>query len=90
MFPMVGLSVRLCYYKLVPSPCSTTGVVMAVVPTAHVRLVSLIRLSLVFVNSPRRKSGVEDGVRLLPTPFCVGVTMKGQEPNQRYYKDSTQ
>ncbi|KAI0230756.1 hypothetical protein LSAT2_018905 [Lamellibrachia satsuma] len=45
--------------------------------------VSLIRLSLPFVNSPRRESGRRGVVSLLPTvntQFCVGVPVKHQPP----------
>ena len=46
-------------------------------------VVSLIRLSLAFVNSLSRESGVRGVVSLLhtvATPFCVDVPVKRQQP----------
>ena len=50
---------------------------------ARTSLVSFIRLSLVFVNSPRRESGRRGVVSLLfafTTPSYVGVPVKRQQP----------
>ena len=47
-------------------------------------IVSPIRLSLAFVNSPGRESVPESVVSLLPTvttPFSVGVPVKHQQPS---------
>ena len=50
--------------------------------TTPLRIFSLIRLSLGFVNPPRRESGSRGVVSLLPTvttPSCVGVSVKRQQ-----------
>ena len=53
------------------------------VTLCYCRHEQLIRLTFVFVNSPKRESGLRGVVSLLPTvttPFCVGVPVKRQRP----------